>query len=102
MAEKIYLCCDYSYNRLKCILYFRDEPVLLSKNETKLFNLLFQKRGHIVLSETIEENIWPDYPIKDSTRRTLVYRLRKKLNSNLVEHIPRVGCRLVVDEAIDV
>ncbi len=100
MGEKIYLCCDYYYNHIQCILYYQEEPVLLSKNETKLFHLLFENRGEIVLSETIEEAIWPDYPIKDSTRRTLVYRLRKRLNNKLVEHVPRVGCRLVVEEAI--
>jgi len=100
MAENFYLCCDYSYNHVQCVLYYQEEPVLLSRNETKLFNLLFQKRGQVVLSETIEEAIWPDYPIKDSTRRTLVYRLRKKLKNNLVEHVPRVGCRLVIETEV--
>jgi DNA-binding response OmpR family regulator len=62
----------------------------------KLFELLLKNKGNIVLSEVIENTIWPDYPIKDSTRRTLVYRLRKKLNDNIIEHVPRIGCRLLV------
>ena len=96
MKNKIYLSCDYYYNEISSTLYFKEKPVLLSKNEKKLFELLFKNRGNIVLSEVIENTIWPDYPIKDSTRRTLVYRLRKKLNDNIIEHVPRIGCRLVV------
>ena len=96
MSNRIHLNYDFYYNPISGNLYLKDEPIHLSKTESKLLALLYKNQGEIVKSDEIETHIWEDYPIKDSTRRTLIYRLKKKLDAPLIEHIPRVGCKLVL------
>ncbi len=85
---------DYYYNLKKEQLFYKDMPIKLSFNENRLLKVLIDARGAIVTFEDIEHQIWPDMPTCDSTLRTLVYRLRTKLEYKLVETVPTFGCRL--------
>lgn len=84
----------YFYNLKDEILYFEDMYIRLSKNEKKLLNLLVEARGTIVPYSTIEYLIWTDGIVSESTLRTLIYRLRGKLNFKLIETISPIGCKL--------
>lgn len=84
----------YCYNLKDEILYFEDLFIRLSKNETKLLNILVEGRGTIVPYSTIEYFIWPDGIVSESTLRTLIYRLRGKLDFKLIETISPIGCKL--------
>ncbi len=85
---------DYYYDLAKEKLFYKSIPIRLSKNENQLLRILIDTKGGLVSFEDIEHAIWPDAPISDSTLRTLIYRLRTKLEYKLVETIPTFGCKL--------
>jgi len=85
---------DYYYDLTKEQLFFKSMPIRLSKNENHLLRILIDARGAIVNFEDIEYQIWPDCSTSDSTLRTLVYRVRTKLEYKLIETVPTFGCRL--------
>ncbi len=85
---------DYYYDLNKEQLFYRNMPIKLSGNENKLLRILIDARGAIVDFNDIEFQIWSETPTSDSTLRTLVYRLRTKLEYKLVETVPTFGCRL--------
>jgi len=85
---------DYYYDLKKQELFYKDMPIRLSKNENHLLRVLIDAKGAIVSFSDIEYQIWPESPTSDSTLRTLVYRLRTKLEYKLVETVPTFGCKL--------
>ena len=84
----------YYYNRIDEILYYENHYIKLSKNEKHLLNILIDAKGAIVAYQDIEYLIWPDSPVSVSSLRTLLYRLRAKLNYKLIETVHSAGCRL--------
>ncbi len=56
--------------------------------------ILVEARGSIVSLREMEYYIWPDAPVSNSTIRTLLYRLRAKIEYKLIETIPSIGCKL--------
>lgn len=93
-TRSTFLGFGYYYNRMDEILYYENYYIKLSRHERKLLNILFDAKGTIVSYRDIEYLIWPEIPVSDSSVRTLLYRLRAKLNYQLVETIHSVGCRL--------
>ena len=87
----------YYYDRINSNLFYKDQPIQLSKNENKLLHLLVKADGQIVLLKAIENYIWPNQIMSTSAFRTLVYRLRSKLEFKLIETIPSFGYRLSED-----
>lgn len=85
---------NYFYDQQNKLLYFKDQQLQLSSKERKLFHILFEKKGEIVPFETLEYKIWEDDTVSSSTLRTLIYRLRSKLDHKLIETISMCGCRL--------
>jgi len=85
---------DYYYDLQNAQLFYKDMPIRLSRNENQLLRILIDARGAIVSFSDIEYQIWPDSPTSDSTLRTLIYRVRTKLEYKLIETIPTFGCRL--------
>jgi DNA-binding response OmpR family regulator len=75
-------------------LFFHEHHVKLSLKEKQLLRVLFESKGEIVSFETLEYKIWEEDTVSSSTLRTLIYRLRGKLEHKLIETIPKVGCRL--------
>ncbi len=87
----------YYYNRSDEILYYENIYIKLSKNERQLVNILIDAKGAIVSYEDIEYYIWPDSPMSTSSLRTLLYRLRAKLEYKLIETVHSAGCRIIPD-----
>lgn len=85
----------YYYNKNDEILYYDNMYIKLSINEKKLLNILLEAKGTIVSYESLEHNIWSETPISTSTLRTLIYRLRAKLEYKLIETIHSAGCKLI-------
>lgn len=85
----------FTYDKENKNLYFNTVPVKLSQKEEKLLELLLESKNSIVSFSDIEYNIWPEKAIADSTLRSLIFRLRSKLNHKFIETIPSFGCRMV-------
>lgn len=85
----------YQYNTTNHNLFFKEHPIKLSPKEQKLLEILIQAQGYIVPFSMLEEHIWEGETVSESALRTLVYRLRGKLEYKLIETIPSFGFRLL-------
>lgn len=85
---------DYYFDLEHSNLYFKDQPIQLSMNEKKFLKILVEADGQIVNFDEIQEQIWSDSDMSDSAFRTLLYRLRIKLEYKLIETIPSFGYKL--------
>ncbi len=94
-GERISLGYGYFYEREIDQVFFEDRHIPLGSKERMLFRLLLDAAGNVVPFQILEELIWEGQPVSDSTLRTLIYRLKTKLDPRLIETVPRLGCRLV-------
>lgn len=90
----IFLGFNYYYDLEHENLYYRNRPIKLSIKEKTLLTLLVEARGAIVPFSVLEYNIWPSYSVSQSALRTLIYRLRAKLEYKLIETTTSFGCKL--------
>jgi len=90
-----YLGNNYFYNEENKKLYFKEIEIKLTQKESELLDILYKNKGKTVAFETIEYHIWEDSTVSNSTLRTLIYRLRSKLEYKLIETIPLSGCKLL-------
>lgn len=90
----------YFYEPNKQNLYFHDKKIKLNNNETQLLKILFEANGDVVTFETLEYQIWNEKTVSSSALRTVIYRLRSKLEHNLIDTIQSVGCKLNVENEI--
>jgi len=70
----------YSYNIKERLLYEEGKVVKLSKREAQALFTLMKNRGKIVSNSSLKENIWSDSNKLDSTLRTVIKRLKDKIN----------------------
>ena len=68
--------------------------VPLTKKERQLLRLLLRHKNGIVSIYEMELSLWPDKSPNDSTRRSLVNRLRAKLDNRFLETVHSEGYRL--------
>ncbi len=92
--KHIHIGSDYYFDLEHSNLYFKDQPIQLSINEKKFLKILIEADGQIVNFDVIQEEIWPESDMSDSAFRTLLYRLRIKLEYKLIETIPSFGYKL--------
>ncbi|MGD9625563.1 MAG: response regulator [Arcobacter sp.] len=85
---------DYYFNNDENKLYYKSLPLNLGSKEVLLLKILLESKGQIVSFTDLESLIWGSCIISDSTLRTLIYRLRTKLEYKFIETIPYVGCRI--------
>jgi DNA-binding response OmpR family regulator len=76
-------------------LFYKDLPVKLTLKERGLLKILIQANGKIVKFDTIESELWHGESVNNTSLRTLIYRLRSKLEHKLIESEFNVGIRLV-------
>lgn len=85
---------EYCYNKETQTLFYKNKQIVLSKQESELFHICYLNKGIFVSMHTIENSIWGDEYINDSTRRGLIYRLKKKLNHTIFEYSSGFGCKV--------
>ena len=71
-------------------------PIPLSQKEIKLLNLLLQHKNKIVTRETIEQVLYTDKPLSDSSYKSLIFRLRKKIGKDTITSLSGAGIKLNV------
>lgn len=90
----------YLYNLQDNKLYFNDMHIKLSPKEVILLQLLIEARGEVVLFSTIENEVWKDSVPSASSIRTLIYRLRGKLQYKLITTEPHQGIKLALVKSL--
>ncbi len=68
--------------------------VPLTKKEHQLLKLLLEHKNGILSIYELELSLWPDKVPNDSTRRSLINRLRAKLDNRFLETVHSEGYRL--------
>jgi DNA-binding response OmpR family regulator len=80
-------------------LFYRDSVIFLTKRESKLFELLVDNRGKFCGDDEIMFAVWDDEfdkTITNSSIRTLVKNLRKKVPDGLIENQYGVGYKITI------
>ena len=84
---------DYFYDKFDKFLLYKDKPIKTSKNEISLLEILIKLKGERVSCQTIEYYIWEE-SVDKSSLRALIYRLRSKTYSDIIETVSSFGYRL--------
>ncbi|WP_333803562.1 response regulator [Sulfurospirillum sp.] len=85
---------DFYYNKETQALFYKNEQIVLSKQESDLFHMCYLSKGLFVPMSSIEYYIWGEEQASSSTRRGLIFRLRKKLNYTIFEYSSGLGCKV--------
>jgi len=96
---KVYLPFFCQWDIKSQTLIHEERVVFLTKRESKLFQLLVEKRGKFCSDDDILFFIWGDEfekSITNSSIRTLIKNLRKKVPSGLIENQYGVGYKITV------
>lgn len=87
---------DLKFHKGKTILYKKDEPIKLTKNETKIIELLSDYPEESVSFEKISSYIWRESIYDLGKLRTLIYRLKQKIGFEIIENVFESGYKLKV------
>jgi DNA-binding response OmpR family regulator len=91
LSSIIKLDDEFYYNRQNKLLYKNSKLISLSKQESKLLALFINNLNSPVSNYTIENEIWPDKEANSNTIRTLIKRLRAKLNHKFIKTLTSQG-----------
>lgn len=86
---------DYSYDEDKKILTYKNDEIKLTRKEILFLELLFKNSFRIVSYDEIDAYVWEDSVMTESSIRSLVKNLRRKLPINLIENLSGIGYKLV-------
>ena len=78
-------------------LFYKDNVIFLTKRESRLFELLVERRGEFCADDEILFFVWGDEfdkTITNSSIRTLIKNLRKKVPNGLIENQYGVGYKI--------
>lgn len=92
--EVSHLGDGFYFNFREDKLYFNDMFLNLGDKELQLLKLLIHAKGSVVTFQTIEDELWSEKAVSASTMRTLIYRLRGKLEYKLIETVFNQGVKL--------
>lgn len=93
--ERIELANGYSYDAHYQMLYNKDEAIRISEKERILLDILISSKGSVVPYGVLEEYLWGgNPPDAENTLRTLVYRLKQKIELD-IEAVVSVGYKLL-------
>jgi two-component system, OmpR family, response regulator VanR len=86
------------YNSGTQELYQNGEVVPLGVNELEFIRLLIKNRGITVSKEDISAKLWPLESRNDSSIKSLILRIRRKLDTDIIVSVRGIGYRLVLSE----
>ena len=84
----------YTYDTKLQQLCLHDTHIILAPKEQQLFLLLLNSRGKIVPLSYIDDVIWYDESVSDTTRRQLLHRIRTKLPELSFEIVKYSGYKM--------
>jgi DNA-binding response OmpR family regulator len=70
------------------------ENIKLTPKEAELIELLLKYRGNLLTKQEIEDHLYIYEEAPPSALKNLVFKLRKKLNCELIETVSRLGYRI--------
>ncbi len=92
--NKIELKDGFVFDLKEQALYCNSNEVILTTKERLLLTLLINYIGKTVTFEMIHEYVWNNKEMEPVSMRSMVHKLQKKLNSNIITNIRAVGYKL--------
>jgi DNA-binding response OmpR family regulator len=96
-GHNVHLPCHSLWDGKSKTLFCNDKSILLTKRESKLFELLVEKAGVPCSDDEIFFYVWGDEfdkTVTNSSIRTLVKNLRKKIPKDLIKNQYGVGYKI--------
>lgn len=87
--------CYYSFVTKK--ITKNDEEIILTKNEVLFIELLLDKPNQLISKEVIENRVFKE-TVDENTLRNMVYRLRKKIDSEIILTIRDLGYLIKIQD----
>ena len=91
----ISLTPSHTYDCFNQVLFYEDEVIKLSLQETKLLKLLLKNPEHICSYQEIENFVF-DGMMSEDALKTLVKNLRKKTEKSLIENHSKIGYKITL------
>ena len=86
---------DSYYSYVTKNIIKKDNEIVLTKNEVAFMELLLDKPNQLISKEIIENRVFKE-TVDENTLRNMVYRLRKKLDSDIIVTIKDLGYLLKI------
>lgn len=93
LSTKLDESSSYSFITKKIIK--NNEEINLTKNEVIFLELLLDKPNQLISKELIENGVFKE-SVEENTLRNMIYRLRKKLDSEIIVTIKDLGYLLKI------
>lgn len=81
----------YHINILKDEIFYKNEKIKLTKKESAILRLLVAKIGHIISFAQAIDYVWQESGATENSIRTLVWRLRNKLPTDIIKNASGIG-----------
>lgn len=90
----IFLDNEFTFDTETGQLYRNATSIKLTHREAQLLSLLIRSKHKVVTIYELECEIWPEKIPNENTRRSLVRRLRAKLDNRFIQTLPGEGYRI--------
>ncbi len=82
---------NISYDFENKIFIHNDKSINLTQKEVEFFEILLAHRGNLVTKQDIEDKIYIYEEAPISALKNLVFKLRKKLNTDVIKTVGKLG-----------
>ena len=72
-------------------IFYNNQKIKLTKKENAILRLLVAKLGHVISFDQAIEYVWKDNGATENSIRTLVWRLRSKLPTDIIKNASGIG-----------
>lgn len=82
---------NYYIDISKNEIFYNNEKIKLTKKENAILHLLVAKLGHVISFSQAIDYVWKDSGATENSIRTLVWRLRNKLPTDIIKNASGIG-----------
>ncbi|MDO9266269.1 MAG: response regulator [Sulfurimonas sp.] len=82
---------NYYIDISKDEIFYNNEKIKLTKKENAILRLLVAKNGHVISFNHAIDYVWKDSGATENSIRTLVWRLRSKLPTDIIKNASGIG-----------
>lgn len=82
---------NYYIDISKDEIFYNNEKIKLTKKENAILRLLVAKHGHVISFSQAIDYVWKDSGATENSIRTLVWRLRSKLPTDIIKNASGIG-----------
>ena len=94
-SEKVIKLAENStYDFENKILSIKKQSIPLTQKEIEFFEILLAHRGNLVTKQDIEDKLYIYEEAPPSALKNLVFKLRKKLNADIIQTVGKLGYKI--------